>query len=121
MPQVIALFENQKKAEAAIDTLTTAKLDEKNIRTIETWEGDTTANQINTPLPAADASTGITGVPLPSAISMPGLELSDEEAQYFKRSVEAGGVLVSVELSDDKELSQAKHALEEQGGKVTVK
>lgn len=120
MSQVIGLFESQKEAEAAINALTAANLDEKDIQTVESWDDGAPTNKIASPMPAADSSTGNTGVPLPGALSLPGLKLSDEEARYFKRSVQAGGVLVAVELSGDEALSRAKRILEEQGGKVAV-
>ncbi len=113
MQQIVGLFSDQKKAEKAVDALATASLSESDIRTIDEWsdELDTEFDVAVAPNPDA----GMIGMASPAT---PPLKLSNEQAQFFKRSLMNGGVLVIVEVAGDATSSRAKAILEDHGGLV---
>ncbi len=116
MQQIVGLFSDQKKAEKAVDALATASLSESDIRTIDEWsdELDTEFDVAVAPNPDA----GMIGMASPASPATPPLKLSNEQAQFFKRSLMNGGVLVIVEVAGDATSSRAKAILEDHGGLV---
>lgn len=116
MTQVIGLFSNQKEAEQAVRALASAKLGDNDIRTIEEWnKANDTGLEV---IPAVNPDSGLAGAAGVGTTARPSLDLSDEEAEFFKRSVLKGGVLVVVDLSESAAVSRATSILEEQGGQV---
>lgn len=117
MTQLIGLFAGQREADEAMKSLITAGIDGSDIRILEEWPGEPLSQMDVLPGPTPDI--GVAGT-APTLATEPShrLELDGEAAQFFKRSVEKGGVLVVVETGDKGKVTQAKHILEAQSGQV---
>lgn len=111
MTKLYGLFTNQKEAEQAVDTMAEAKLDNSAIRTIEEWNADDAPAVI----PSVQAGTG--GI-IDGATLLPDSSMDNDAKQFFKRSLERGGILVIVDPEDHTAFVRAKRILEEQGGQV---
>ena len=115
MTKLIGLFSNQKEAEQAVSTLAEANLDDSAIHTLE--KPNEGADPIV--IPNVQAGTGGSiGSAIPLTTFLPDFSLDSDAKQFFQRSLERGGVLISVEPEDDKAFIQAKRILEGQGGRV---
>ncbi len=114
MSQLYGLFSNQKDAEQAVNALAEADLDNSAIHTMESLSADT----VSVVIPAAQTgpNTTVGAVPLTNFLS--DFSVDSGAKQFFKRSLERGGVLVTVDPTDDTAFVQAKRILEQQGGQV---
>ena len=116
MTKLIGLFKNQEKAEEAINALSLADLDGVDFETIMQWNVEE-EKQVKV-APVLNTGYGPSGIPV-AATLLSSWNLDDEEAEYFKRTVQHGGVLVVVDVDNDK-ASQVSHILEENAEKVAV-
>lgn len=115
MTKLVGLFSNQEEAEQAVNALAEAKLDNSAIHTMESWN----VNDAPALIPSVHAGSGGTsGTATPSATFLPDFSMDNDTKQFFQRSLEKGGVLVTVDPEDDTAFAQAKRILEEQGGQV---
>ena len=114
MTQLYGLFSNQKEAEQAVNALAEAKLDNSAIHTMEGWHADDAPVVI----PSVHAGSGGTIGVIPVTTSLPDFSVDNDAKQFFKRSLERGGVLVTVDPEDDTAFVEAKRILEQQGGQV---
>jgi hypothetical protein len=114
MSQLYGLFSNQKDAEQAVNALAEAELDNSAIHTMERLSVDATPVVI--PTAQTGPNTTVGAVPLTNFL--PDLSIDNDAKQFLKRSLEGGGVLVTVDPADDMAFIQAKRILEQQGGQV---
>ena len=115
MTQLYGLFSNQKEAEQAVNALAEAKLDNSAIHTMERWN----VNDAPVVIPSVHAGSGGTsGAAIPLTTILPDSSVDNDAKQFFKRSLERGGVLVTVDPEDDVAFVEAKRILEKQGGQV---
>lgn len=112
MKQIIGLFSNQKGAGEAVRALENADLGESKIRTVNEWEEDM-GRRLDV-MPVSHPTSGLSGVVGPKEGVDTAAELGDEGAEFFKRSVERGGVLVLVDLSDEAYKNRTESILEKQ-------
>lgn len=113
MTQIIGLFSNQKEAEEAVEALTEAVLGEHDLRVIEKWEK--TLDQPMKVLPISNPTSALSGVVGPRAtIDKPMSQSSREAANFFRQSLKKGGVIVSVDLMEDRYRDRAKSVLQKQ-------
>lgn len=117
MTQLIGLVDGQREAGEMMKSLIAAGLDGSDIHIIEEWPDDPGPQVDLRPGPNPDFGvTGTTAAAGPDISRR--LELGDEEAQFFKRSVQKGGVLVVVEASDTQAVTLAKRILEAESNRV---
>jgi hypothetical protein len=117
MTTLIGLFEDQQKAEKAIRALSAAQLKDVEFETIETWdEGYDTKVEA---MPALNSGYGPGGIPV-SAAPAPSWSLDDQEADYFRRNVQNGGVLIVVEVGHEAQVPQVNHILQENSVKMAT-
>lgn len=114
MTQLVGLFSNQKEAEQAVNALAEAKLDNSAMHTMERWN----VNDAPVVIPSVHAGSGGTIGAIPLTTFMPDVSVDNDAKQFFKRSLERGGVLVTVDPEDDVAFVEAKRILEKQGGQV---
>jgi hypothetical protein len=114
MSQLYGLFSNQKEAEQAVNALAEAKLDDSAIHTMENWRAD--AAPVIIPATQTGPNRTVGAVPLTNFL--PDFPADDGAKQFFQRSLERGGVLVTVDPDDDTAFVEAKRILEQQGGQV---
>jgi hypothetical protein len=119
MTKLYGLFSNQKEAEQAVSTLAEANLDDSAIHTMERWNAD------NGPMviPSVQGGSGsggggAIGSAIPFNTFLPDFSMDNDAKQFFQRSLERGGVLVTIDPEDDTAFIQAKRILEQQGGQV---
>ncbi|MAT98790.1 MAG: hypothetical protein CL608_16730 [Anaerolineaceae bacterium] len=116
MTTLIGLFKDQKTAEAAVDALTAADLDDVEFETILSWDEEQEKE-----VKVAPAFTGYGSSGAPVAMShVPSWNLDDEEERFFKRTVQHGGVLIVVDVDDEDQVPQVNRILEENSEKVAV-
>ncbi|MCC6605019.1 MAG: hypothetical protein IT327_17560 [Anaerolineae bacterium] len=117
MTKLIGLFADEMKAEEAINALTTAGMDDIEFETISrAAEASDTAVAA---APTLGADRGAAVVPVAGNL-FSSWSLDTEEAEYFRRNVQNGGVLVVVDVDDDDNLPRVRTILEESGEKVAV-
>ena len=118
MTSIVGLFTDEQKAEKAIENLGAAEaLADVEFKTISKWERE--AETKVALVAGLGSGTTLAGVPV-AATSAPSWGLDDEETEYFKRTVQRGGVLVVVDVNDDDQVPQVRRILQETGEKVTV-
>lgn len=117
MTKVIGLVSDQEKAEQVVNDLTKSRLGEMDIHTIDRWDENATIP--SQAAPAYDASSGAAGIPALMKLGIPSFEFnSDEEEQYFKRGVQDGGILITVEPDDDDDVSHILRILKQESDRV---
>jgi hypothetical protein len=99
MKQIFGLFGNQQEADVAINALQEAELGTHEIRVINEWN-DTLEARFDF-LPVSHPTSTLSGAVGPRGRVDTTAELGHEGAEFFKRSVERGGVLVQIELADE--------------------
>lgn len=115
MSKLYGLFSNQEEAEQAVSALATARLDDTAIHTTGSWNADAGPVVI----PSIHAGSGeAAGTAIPLTTFLPGFSMDTDAKQFFQRSLERGGVLVTVNPEDDTAFAQAKRILKEQGAQV---
>lgn len=117
MTKLIGLFADEMKAEEAINALTTAGMDDVEFETIS--RGVDVNDTAVAAAPTLGADRGAAVVPVAGNL-FSSWSLDTEEAEYFRRNVQNGGVLVVVDVEDDDKLPRVRSILEETGEKVTV-
>jgi hypothetical protein len=117
MTKIIGLVSDQTKAEQVINKLTQAHLGDIDIHTIDQWDEDATTTE-SPIMPAYNASSGVAGGAAFTKSKMPSLDLNEEEEQFFKRGVQKGGVVISVEPADDNDVPNVIRILEQQSDHV---
>lgn len=114
MVTIASLFDSQAEATKALDALNEKVSAEMDISVFEKPQevGDREIVLAAVPYnqPASTSATAI-----PAAVS--NLDLDDEEAAFFARGVEGGGVLAVVEVDEEHEES-IRQVLQEQGGRT---
>jgi hypothetical protein len=117
MTTLIGLFDDEQKAEEAINALTAADLDDVDFETITHWhnEADTGVRAA----PAVNAPSGPAGMAVPVG-PVTSWNIEDEEVEYFRRAVQNGGVLITVDVDDDDQVEQVKRILQEYSQKLAV-
>lgn len=119
MKKVISLFSSQAEAEEAIDALNKKSWDELETNVVESTEDDV----VVTPAPAATTAGNLQGVPtaMPFDLdSAPGLDLNMEEAEFFRRGLKKGGVLVIANV-DESHAETTIQLMQENGGQTAQK
>ncbi len=118
MTTLIGLFEDQQKAEEAINALAAAKLKDIEFETIDSWdEGYGTRIEA---MPAPNSGYGPGGaIPVSAG---PGLSwnLDDTETDYFRRTVRNGGVLIVVEVDNEDQVPHVNRILQENSVQVAT-
>lgn len=117
MTKLVGLFKEQEKAEKAINALSAADLDGVDFETIMQWNAEE-KKQVEV-APVLNTGYGPSGIPV-AATLLPSWNLDAEEEEYFKRTVQHGGVLVVVDADDEDHVSAVKRILEENAEKVAV-
>jgi hypothetical protein len=117
MTKLVGLFKDQEKAEDAINALSAADLDDVEFKTIMQWDAEQ-EKQVKV-APVLNTGYGPSGIPVAATLAS-SWNLDDEEAEYFKRTVQHGGVLIVVDVDDEDRVSQVSHILEENAEKVAV-
>lgn len=116
MTTLIGLFEDQKKAEKAINALSAADLADVEFETILQWDEESAKELQVAPAFAGSGSSGAA-----VAVSrVPSWNLEDEEEQFFKRTVQRGGVLIVVDVDDEDQVPQVNQILKENSEKVAT-
>lgn len=116
MTTLIGLFEDQKKAEKAINALSAADLDDVEFETILRWDEEQEKEILVAP---AFAGYGSSGAAI--AVSrVPSWNLDDDEEQFFKRTVQRGGVLIVVDVDDEDQVPQVNRILHENSETVAT-
>lgn len=110
MEQVIGLFSSEAEARAAAKALQEAELGPSDIRVIKTWY-DELETQFEF-LPVSRPTSTISGAVGPRGRVDTSAELGGQGAEFFKRSLERGGALVLVQLSDDSYWERAESILD---------
>ena len=118
MTSVVGLFEDETKAEKAIESLGAAEaLKDVEFKTISRCEQEQKTKVAI--VAGLGSGTTLAGVPVAATLA-PSWGLDGEETEYFKRTVQRGGVLVVVDVNDDDQVPQVRRILQETGEKVTV-
>ena len=116
MTTLIGLFSDQKMAEEAVNALSAADLDDVEFETILQWDEEQEKE-----IKVAPAFTGYGSSGAPVAVSRaPSWNLDDEEEQFFRRSVQHGGVLIVVDVDDEDQVPQVNRILQENSEKVAT-
>jgi len=117
MTKLIGLFADQQKAEKAINALSAADLDDVEFETILHWDKEQEKEAEIAPV--SSTVFGSSGYPV-AVGRVPSWNLGSEEEQYFKRTVQNGGVLIVADVDDADQVPQVKHILQENSEKVAV-
>lgn len=114
MSRLVSLFSNQEEAAKAVSALADSSLGEHDVHLIEEWqENSASVESVPAPVP----SSGSAGTSVLGAATVSLSEL-DDEGGFLRRSVQKGGILIVVNLSDDADISLAEHLVEESGGQL---
>lgn len=119
MRKVVSLFSSQAEAEKAIDALNTKSWDELETNVVESAEDEV----VVTPAPAATTAGNLQGVPTAMPFDLgsePDLNLNMEEAEFFRRGIKKGGVLVIANV-DESHAETAVRLMQENGGQTAQK
>jgi hypothetical protein len=114
MIKLVSLFSDQKEADEAVKALADADLGNPDIRVLNEWTPELERKfQL---LPVSNPASGISGAIGPRSRSGEILDDDDmgDPAEFFKRSVERGGVIVAVDVSNDAYRKRAESILDNQ-------
>ena len=117
MTTLIGLFKDQQKAEEAVNALSAAKFDDVEFETILHWDQE--QEQEVEIAPALPTGYGSSGYPVAMGY-VPSWNLADDEEQFFKRTVQRGGVLIVVDVDDEDQVPQVNRILQEHSEKVAT-
>ena len=116
MNRIVVLFSNQKEAEEAVTALAESPLVEPKIHLIEELQEDDAKVRL---APTQITSSGLSGASMVETETTPLSDLDDEEG-FLRRSVQKGGVVTVIDLSNSSEIPHTKGLLEEMGGQLVT-
>lgn len=115
MAQVVGLFSASEKAGQAVLALDALELEEGSIRTIESpGEVDAVGAVTAAPFPPSGSPRGTAVV---QWSGLDDLDIDEEAAAFFQRSLEDGATLVVADV-DDEQATAVQALMEQHGGRV---
>ena len=119
MTTLVGLVSDQQHAEEIVNALAKIQPDEIDVRTIEKWPDNLDAN-LNM-APAFGNTYETTAVAAPLTDVSPLADLDDDEASFFKRNVQNGGVLIVVGFAGDKHRTEVERIFQKHDVRVADK
>lgn len=114
MIKLISLFSDQEEADKAVDALADADLGDADIQVISEWPGE--LDKKLQMLPVSNPSAGLSGAVGPRARADEIIDetSSGDAAEFFRRSLQRGGLIVAVDVDNDDYRKRAESILDNQ-------